>query len=266
VKAVRHDARAAFNIFYSLARPEGVRLTNMQAQKLVYIAHGFSLAVLDEPLFDDPVQAWQYGPVIPTLYEELRSYRAGEVRRRLLSKTRPIEKERPKWKVIRAVWNSYGRFSGFELSAMTHQQGTPWHQVYRPGKRREIPNSTIKDYYRLFARKLPQVDAEAASRQVASARPDDALAQAESAMYERAELPREEPPRKVAPVDSGLEMRWIAEHGREYAGQWVALDGDRLVGHGRSAREVYEAARDAGVQLPLVVRIEPDDQPPFGGW
>ena len=33
----------------------------------------------------------------------------------------------------------------------------------------------------------------------------------------------------VALPDSTRELRWLTEHAREYAGQWVALDGDRLI-------------------------------------
>lgn len=66
--------------------------------------------------------------------------------------------------------------------------------------------------------------------------------------------------------DCSPERRWLAEHGEEYAGQWVALDGDRLLAHGERASEVYAAVREAGVSLPLVVRVDPTDHLPFGGW
>jgi len=73
-------------------------------------------------------------------------------------------------------------------------------------------------------------------------------------------------PVATKPIDCTQEMRWLAEHGHEYAGQWVALDGDHLLSHGENAREVYEAAHNAGVRLPLVVHIDPPNQLPFGGW
>lgn len=66
--------------------------------------------------------------------------------------------------------------------------------------------------------------------------------------------------------DCAQELRWLAEHGLEYAGQWVALDRDRLLAHGADARAVYEAAHNAGISLPLVVLVEPADRPAFGGW
>jgi hypothetical protein len=66
-------------------------------------------------------------------------------------------------------------------------------------------------------------------------------------------------------LDCTQEMRWLKEHRAEYVGQWVALDGDRLLAHGTNSREVREEARKSGVELPLVVEIEADDLP-FGGW
>lgn len=72
--------------------------------------------------------------------------------------------------------------------------------------------------------------------------------------------------RRVPPIDVSREREWLKEHRHEYIGQWIALDGDRLISHGTNAREVYESAREAGVQVPFVTHIDPPDQLPFGGW
>lgn len=77
---------------------------------------------------------------------------------------------------------------------------------------------------------------------------------------------RQEHSDPVTLVDCGAELRWLAEHRNEYAGQWVALDGDRLIAAGREARQVYEVVRQSGVDLPLVTQVEPADELPFGGW
>jgi len=85
----------------------------------------------------------------------------------------------------------------------------------------------------------------------------------------REALDREEQA-KVQPsdraVDLSRELRWIEEHRSEYAGQWVAVRGDRLLSNGPNGKEVYEAARAAGDESPFVTRIEPTDDLPFGGW
>jgi hypothetical protein len=62
------------------------------------------------------------------------------------------------------------------------------------------------------------------------------------------------------------EQRWLREHAKEYEGQWVALNGDRLLSHGTDGRLVLSEARQAGVPVPFVVRVEMPDELPFGGW
>jgi hypothetical protein len=85
----------------------------------------------------------------------------------------------------------------------------------------------------------------------------------------REALEREMPDAPQAPsVDDRRERerRWLDEHRDEYLGQWVALEGDRLLASGRDGRAVYEAAREAGVHAPFVTRVEPRDALPFAGW
>src|SRR5215510_7158653 len=63
-----YDSKAAANWFLDLGQP----LTPMKLQKLVYFAHGWSLALTGVPLIKDAVEAWRYGPVIPALYHEFK--------------------------------------------------------------------------------------------------------------------------------------------------------------------------------------------------
>ena len=59
-----------------------------------------------------------------------------------------------------------------------------------------------------------------------------------------------------------LERRWLEENSQQYAGRWVALEGDQLLAAGSSAREVYAALKAAGISGSLVTRVEhPDDLP-----
>jgi hypothetical protein len=60
-------------------------------------------------------------------------------------------------------------------------------------------------------------------------------------------------------------MRWMNEHSHEYGGQWVALDGDRLIAHSKNSDEVFAAADADGAYLPLVTYIPLADAPPFVG-
>jgi hypothetical protein len=62
------------------------------------------------------------------------------------------------------------------------------------------------------------------------------------------------------------ETRWLSEHQAAYAGQWVALDAERLLSHGTDARQVYAEAHAAGVAVPFVAYIETPDECQWGGW
>ena len=76
--------------------------------------------------------------------------------------------------------------------------------------------------------------------------------------------------RRVAPIatERGIEkeMKWLREHRAEYANQWVALDEDRLISAGLSAKEAHAAAKAAGVPYALIVLVEPPDTLPFAGF
>lgn len=61
------------------------------------------------------------------------------------------------------------------------------------------------------------------------------------------------------------EFRWLALNRKQYAGRWVALDGDTLLAVGHSAREVYVAVASYK-GIPLVTRVEPEDDAYFAGW
>jgi len=70
-------------------------------------------------------------------------------------------------------------------------------------------------------------------------------------------------------MDHSKEGEWLRRHRDEYRGQWVVLDGDRLVGHAATAAEVtafVEQARAEGVRSPLVQLIPLDDEPIWMGW
>jgi hypothetical protein len=76
--------------------------------------------------------------------------------------------------------------------------------------------------------------------------------------------------RRVPPItpERGIkkEMKWLREHRAEYANQWVALDEDRLISAGGSAKEVHVAAKAAGVSHALIILVEPPDTSSFVGF
>lgn len=159
---------AIANEFIRLARADGRALTQMQLQKLVYIAHGWNLAINGQPLTDDDPQAWDYGPVYQELRDALRNYGRLGVSREIKNGdfipgvfaddpespavATLTENERS---VINRVYRDYGRFDAFRLSALTHRQDTPWTEVYAngSGRSRNIPSDMIRSHFIELANK-----------------------------------------------------------------------------------------------------------------
>ncbi|MDX7746100.1 Panacea domain-containing protein [Aeromonas veronii] len=131
----------------SIASQKNLNLTHMQLQKLTYIAHGLSLAGYKAPLLDQPVSAWKFGPVIPSLYNEFKIYRSGFIPPKVLNV--PMSKNDEN--LLQLVVDTYGHLSGVQLSELTHMTGTPWDQVWNRGgcnmSNAVISNELIQDYY-----------------------------------------------------------------------------------------------------------------------
>lgn len=144
--AMPYSATTIANEFLRLAQRDGKRLTNMQLQKLVYIAHGFYLAIAGKPLLSDAVKAWQWGPVIVNLYEALKRYGAGVVINQIPAPDDRLDLGAKE--IIEKVWKAYGRFQGFQLSAITHKKNSPWSTAWEEGPYGTIPNDLIREYYR----------------------------------------------------------------------------------------------------------------------
>lgn len=160
------DSRAIANEFLALAAESGRGLTPMQLVKLVYIAHGYSLFERSAPLINEPVEAWQYGPVVPKVYHAFKAYGRQPVERPAMqynfeedvmepismddgARNADVESARA---VIKKVWAKYGAKSGLALSNLTHKPNTPWYEVTNGGVSvgayKEIPDDVIERHYR----------------------------------------------------------------------------------------------------------------------
>lgn len=77
------------------------------------------------------------------------------------------------------------------------------------------------------------------------------------------------PPVRKSPlgvIDFSKEREWLKQHRTEYTGQWVVLDGDRLIGYGSDPRPIVAQARAEGVKIPFIHFIRDESEPFMGGW
>ena len=137
-------------------------LTAMHMIKMTYIAHGFALAITKKPLIGSRIEAWKHGPVIPVLYRTYQGCGAQQVKslnysnidftsdKTLQSEKKYIESlmDYTTCNILDQVSEHFGCLPELVLSSLTHQNGTPWHQCYRPGKLFSIiPDNVIQAFY-----------------------------------------------------------------------------------------------------------------------
>lgn len=143
--------------FVNIGIQENNPVTQMKLQKMVYFAQGVNLAVNDQPIIKEGIEAWKYGPVIPILYNYYKLYGNMPISDTELvynfPKESPIQIDGDSAKALMYTWNATKDQTPESLANWTHKEGSPWKQVYDPSQwGTPIPNEIIKEYFIEFLR------------------------------------------------------------------------------------------------------------------
>lgn len=108
-------------------------LTNLKLQKILYFAQVEFLKETNKPLFDEPIEAWQYGPVVRNVYEWLKGCGAYVVTDFdvILENTENLPDNIKEF--LDRIWNKYQKYSAWGLVEETHKKGSAWDKVYAGG-------------------------------------------------------------------------------------------------------------------------------------
>ncbi len=138
-----YDARLIANEFIQRGLDEGRPLTPLHVQKLVYFAHARLLAFYKKPLIKQTFEAWEHGPVVRALYDDLKSYGAQGV-----TEVIPLREEEQALiqdhGAIDWCYKTYGHVGALTLSDLTHSPDGPWAHTRRNAI---ISNDKIREYY-----------------------------------------------------------------------------------------------------------------------
>jgi uncharacterized phage-associated protein len=121
----------------------------VQVIKITYIAHGYHLAIFDKPLISEPVEAWQYGPVIPEIYRLYKAWYINKITKPNSSiDISPLKNDASVRDLLNIVFDKYSQFTASELIRLTHKKGHPWEQVFNRHERSIIiPQKLITTHY-----------------------------------------------------------------------------------------------------------------------
>lgn len=121
--------------------------TPMHVIKLAYLSHGWMLGLYDKPLLWEPVEAWTYGPVIPSLYHLYKAWGGDPITAVPIDRSDNLTDQQRD--LIDAVEDVYRNHTALQLSNITHKPGSPWDVVRREsGIGAIIPNELLRDHYR----------------------------------------------------------------------------------------------------------------------
>jgi uncharacterized phage-associated protein len=133
------------NFFIEAALSQEDYVTNMKLNKLLYFAQAWSLVKYDRPLFEEPIEAWNYGPVVSEIYKKYKSYGNKPIMS-VDSDDYCDSLTETDQEVLIDVMLNYGKYTAFTLVNMSHVRGGPWDSTFN--KQGEISKSLIRDYYK----------------------------------------------------------------------------------------------------------------------
>ncbi len=117
-------------------------ITNLKLQKILYLAQAYYLAKYNKPIFSDEIEAWQYGPVIPSVYKKMKKYGRDSITS--IKDSSKITKEDKE--ILNRVWEAFGGYSAGKLVDITHSH-SPWKDAY-DNKSKIISREKITEYYK----------------------------------------------------------------------------------------------------------------------
>ncbi|MBS0498362.1 MAG: DUF4065 domain-containing protein [Proteobacteria bacterium] len=142
---------SVFDAAKRLCEKSGWSLTNLELQKLIYLAHMFHWGHYEKPLITEHFEAWDYGPVQPDLYHHIKLYGSSKVKS-LFHRGEEIDGESSEGIILDKVSKQLSHKPARWLVAVTHWDKGAWAKHYGTGSLgKVIPNEDIlleyKDRY-----------------------------------------------------------------------------------------------------------------------
>ena len=122
--------------------------SRLKLLKLLYYIQGYHLAMFDKPLFNDKIEAWIDGAVVPSVYEWMKDMTDIGIQDEEINKFAiPDLKLHPQQIIlIKKVLYIYNKYSGYGLVDKICKE-TPYLSSYENGKTNEITQDSLKDYF-----------------------------------------------------------------------------------------------------------------------
>jgi len=117
--------------------------TVIKLQRLTYFSHCWCLALYNQPLTDEFVSAFPWGPIFPTIYNAAKEYGSSSIKfplSELLRSPPTISEQDPRIPLLLRIQEIYGSYSDTQLSRLATEDNSPWHTTILNNSGRKNPN------------------------------------------------------------------------------------------------------------------------------
>lgn len=149
-----YDPRVIANYLLDWGEIHKIDITQMKLLKLFYFCYGYYLLEKSRPLTKNDFEAWEYGPVSRSLRKEFGKFRAQKISTRaFITDIFTGEKMLADPAVVTPsdrvfldnILDIYGKYSGTQLSNLTHEKGSPWDVIWNGHEKRARIGLRITD-------------------------------------------------------------------------------------------------------------------------
>lgn len=127
---------------YGASAASGELVSNLKLQKLLYYVQGFHLAAFGEPLFEEEIEAWMYGPVVPSVYDHYQEYGNKGIE----PEDKVLELSPKEEALFAEVLRVYGDYSAIGLMNLTHNE-SPWKSTPE-GRGNVIDKEKLRSFFK----------------------------------------------------------------------------------------------------------------------
>lgn len=120
-----NNLRSICDYIISKGNECGDPVNHLKLQKILFISYGWYLTKHNKKLFDDKIEASEFGIIINSVYNKYIDYSYKQITN-LESKIQPISEI---CKFIDSVWSMYGKYSSFTLTNYTHVKNSPFNII-----------------------------------------------------------------------------------------------------------------------------------------
>lgn len=138
---------AKYFLFIAKLQDAGDTISNLKIQKLLYYAQGESLLNRGKKLFDEEIEAWDHGPVVPKVYYAYKKYEKLAIDFKEITEfdTKLFYEE--DLELIRFCYQKYACMGAWQLRNATHAED-PWRNNYVRFENAIIPRNDMQRYFK----------------------------------------------------------------------------------------------------------------------